>query len=109
MRERNWSPVDGVSCRTSKIDFPSCDHAMGDDGGPGGRLEGRDHVPLVKRFGSPPRLPTSHRCTGRTASLIVTSSLPTLNAVRNFSSPFISGLASAIAYAMLAPSGFQAN
>ena len=63
MRARNWSPVDGVSCRTRMIDFPSLDHAIGEGGGPGGRLEGSDQVPLVNRFGSPPCAEMSHKLT----------------------------------------------
>ena len=42
-------------------------------------------------------------------SEIVKSSLPTRNVVRNLSSPLSSGLGSAIAYAMLTPSGLHAN
>lgn len=61
MRERNWSPVDGVSCRMNMIDLPSLDQAIGEDGGPGGKLDGSDQIPLVKRFGSPRCAEMSHR------------------------------------------------
>jgi hypothetical protein len=91
------------------MDFPSGDQTMGDDGGPGGKLEGNDQVPLVNRLGSPPSAGTNHKCTGRVASWMVKSSLPTLNAVRNFASPLSSGFGSVMANAMLAPSGLQAN
>src|SRR6516225_10867835 len=89
--------------------LPSFDQPMGETGGPGGRLDGNDHVPLVRRFASPPVAGTSHRCVGRTVSEIVKSSLPTRKVVRNLSSPLSSGLGSATAYAMLTPSGLHAN
>src|SRR6266849_5576987 len=89
--------------------LPSGAHAIGDDGGPGGKLTGMLHVPDVKRRASPPALATSQRWVGVGASVIVKSSFPTSNASLNFSRPVFFGDSSAVAYATVVPSGDQAN
>ena len=56
------SPECGVGTFAMAIDLPSGDQAIGDDGGPGGKLTGRLHVPDVSRRAAPLSFATSQTC-----------------------------------------------
>src|SRR5262245_34848813 len=82
------SPECAVGTLAMAIDFPSGDHASGDEGAPGGKLTGRLQVPDVsRRAGALPSLPTSHTCVGIAAFVTRKSSLPISNESLNRSTP----------------------
>src|SRR5512133_318945 len=84
---------------------------MAEAGGPGGRLTGRLHVPDVnRRAGALPSLGTSQRCVDVGGALVSRLSLMAIsNESLNRSGPaFVSG-SSAVANAIVRPSGDHAN
>jgi hypothetical protein len=83
---------------------------MGEDGDPGGKLTGSDHVPEVSRLASPPDAGISQMCVDGDGPWTSESFAPTSNASRNSASPSRLGSSSMPPQRQSQkPSGFQAN
>src|SRR5512143_3296392 len=102
-------PVCGDGCCVKAIDLPSGDQAIGAAGGPGGWLVGRLHVPDVRRLAAPPLDGTTQRCVGSTAVVTVKSSFTISNESLKRSGPVFFSGSSAVANAIVLPSGDHAN